>query len=611
LPDFHLASDSLHQLPLRIALSRKVKIAVMTGLPAERYVKVQSSHGLNAAKVSLCLLWLSFGVAAQPSFPVTITGKAEEVKRLSEWNAMPGSQVDSAEISVYAQRITDIFRDRGYWLCEVEAGIRNDTVRVSIASGPWFEMAALSAGNLPEWVRSELRFRESALTGKPVEVSAVTGLFNEVIGVSENNGYPFASVRLDSVSIAGTRISASLNYNPGPLIVFDTIDTGAERRVKALWLSVYADMKPGSPYSERRLRELPEVIRSTGFLEVTESPVVRFQDLRARAFVNLKVKKVSSFDGWLGLLPGQDKGNLLITGQIDMKLRNLFRSGKSLDMFWQRYQAESQTVRLRYEHPVLLQSPVGLEAGFLLLKEENQFLNRDLTGGINWRVARRTVLAATLKSFSSDRLSAEPPGEPARGEINTTYYGLRLRHDRMNDPVMPTAGYHWTLEGQAGPRTSADSSGAPEFRTTQASFRFQARAFVPVRGRWLFYGRLEGAALTGNGLYQNELFRLGGLQTIRGFNENYFYAGRYTFGTAEVRYIAEPGTWLAVFLDGGWIQEQRDSETKGVVPVGTGLSFQVQTKGGVLALALGVGRSDKDGFDFDQAKLHFGYQARF
>jgi outer membrane protein assembly factor BamA len=557
-------------------------------------------------------LWLLPSVlAAQTSLPVTIIGKSDEVRVLSEWEAMPALQTDSTRINVYAQRITDLFRDRGYWLCEVEADIRNDTVRVGITSGPRFEMAAFSAGNLPAWVRKELRFRESALTGKPVEVSAVTGLFDEVIAVSEDNGYPFASVRLDSVSVSGTRIRASLNYDPGPFIVFDTLGIGAERRVKAIWLSVYADMKPGSPYSERKLAALPGVIRSTGFLELAGPPAVRFQDLRARAFLQLKIRKAGSFDGWMGLLPGQNDGKLLVTGQLDMKLRNLFRSGKALDVYWQRYQVESQTVRLRYEHPVILHSPMGVEAGLVLLKEEEQFLNRDLAAGANWRVAPRTRLSATLKWFFSDRLAAQSPGESALGEINTTYYGMRLRHDGTDDPLGPTKGYQWAIEVQAGPRTSSDSAGAPEFRSTQTSVRLQSRGFVPIKGRWLFYGRVDAAALSGEKLYQNELFRLGGLQTIRGFNENFFYAGRYIFGNAELRYMAEPGTWLAVFLDGGWMQEQSGNDTWEQVPIGTGLSLQVKTGSGVLAMAVGLGRTRDAGFALDQAKLHFGYQARF
>jgi hemolysin activation/secretion protein len=101
------------------------------------------------------------------------------------------------------------------------------------------------------------------------------------------------------------------------------------------------------------------------------------------------------------------------------------------------------------------------------------------------------------------------------------------------------------------------------------------------------------------------------LQTIRGFNENFFYAGRYIFGNAELRYMAEPGTWLAVFLDGGWMQEQRGNDTREQVPIGTGLSLQVETGGGVLAMAVGLGRTRDAGFALDQAKLHFGYQARF
>jgi hypothetical protein len=82
-----------------------------------------------------------------------------------------------------------------------------------------------------------------------------------------------------------------------------------------------------------------------------------------------EAKKVSQVDGIIGVLPNQKGENeLLITGQIDAGLRNLFSSGKSLAFEWQSFNANSQLLNARYYHPNLLKTPVNIQAAFDLLK---------------------------------------------------------------------------------------------------------------------------------------------------------------------------------------------------------------------------------------------------
>ncbi len=537
-------------------------------------------------------------------------GSTDVYEALKEWKVKTPKTCDSLSAGREAEKIRSICVDKGYWLTVSNLRYQSDSVLIEVELGPRFELASLRAGNLPLWLRSELRYRESTFSGKPFEISKINGLFEQVVYFSENRGYPFASVQLDSVRISGNTIIASLKYWPGPLIVFDTLDVGRQDKVKALWLSAYADMKPGSPFSEKKLQKLPDVIRSTGFMVESGTPTLRFQDLRARPFIDLQMKKASSFDGWLGLFPRQDDGKMLVTGQVEMRLRNLLRSGKSLDLYWQRYQVESQTVRINYAHPAFLRSPVGLDLGFILLKQEEKFLNRELRGAITWRASANTLLWATTKTFVSDLLSNELPGEQL-GEVRNGYYGLRITHDKTNDPIYPSRGFQWTTEAQVGPKTYADSAGGEEFRTTQASLFALAKLFVPLKGRWTLYSRLEGAFLVSEQLYQNELFRLGGLQSIRGFNESFFYAERYVLGNFELRFAAEEGTWLGLLVDAGWLKEWSGTQPAWETPLGVGVNLSVQTRSGVLALAIALGKTQGTRFHFDQTKLHFGYQARF
>ena len=41
------------------------------------------------------------------------------------------------------------------------------------------------------------------------------------------------------------------------------------------------------------------------------------------------------------------------------------------------------------------------------------------------------------------------------------------------------------------------------------------------------------------GVFENELYRIGGLKTLRGFDEDSIFASFYTIGPLETRYLLE------------------------------------------------------------------------
>ena len=59
--------------------------------------------------------------------------------------------------------------------------------------------------------------------------------------------------------------------------------------------------------------------------------------------------------------------------------------------------------------------------------------------------------------------------------------------------------------------------------------------YFPVKKRSTIHTQFSGGHITNSNLLWNELYRLGGLQSIRGFNENFFYASSYAFVNIEYR----------------------------------------------------------------------------
>jgi translocation and assembly module TamA len=112
-------------------------------------------------------------------------------------------------------------------------------------------------------------------------------------------------------------------------------------------------------------------------------------------------------------------------------------------------------------------------------------------------------------------------------------------------------------------------------------------------------------------LFYNDLFRLGGLNSIRGFNERNFFASWYLTGTLEYRYLFDNDSQLFFFLDssglGYDIQDQKYRDH----PFGFGGGFTLSTRAGLLHIIYALGKSSGQPLGLNYSKIHIGYSNRF
>jgi outer membrane protein assembly factor BamA len=109
-------------------------------------------------------------------------------------------------------------------------------------------------------------------------------------------------------------------------------------------------------------------------------------------------------------------------------------------------------------------------------------------------------------------------------------------------------------------------------------------------------------------LFRSELYRLGGLNSIRGFNENEFFAVWYAIASIEQRLYFQESSFLFLFADYARINEGKDGDFS-VLGAGAGLSFLTQA--GVFSLVYALGESPTQRFNPTFSKIHFGISSRF
>lgn len=495
-------------------------------------------------------------------------------------------------------------------------------MRVDFYLGERYYLIRLGPGTLEPPMRNRVGYRDRFYRNRPFRHTEVLSLFDNILEYAENHGYPFATVGLDSLQIEDNGISAVLRYEPGPLIVFDSLRTGDFGDIRPAFLQAQLGLYRGRAFDQGMIDQIPRRLKQMEFVTLAGDPDLRFQEERVQVDLALSRRRVNQVDAVLGLLPNENEpGKMLITGMVMLNLHNLFASGKNLRLEWQRTDVNSQLLDIGYRHPKLLHSPVDFEGGFHLLKQDTTFINREAALRFSFMTGKAGELAVGSRFQSSGLLStsayAGADRLPDYADFNLGYHGLEYRYSTFDDPVFPTRGVQFRIEGLAGQKKirqnpALDPGLYEGIKLNSAQYRtaVQAEMFSRIYRNILLRSRLMGGYLGGSSLFQNDLFRLGGLNSLRGFNENFFFASSYLIANLELRFLLAQGTYFFGFLDQGLIAN-RPAGAEPDYPTGLGAGLSLATEAGNFNLAIALGRSNAQAMALNLSKIHFGYVSRF
>ena len=117
--------------------------------------------------------------------------------------------------------------------------------------------------------------------------------------------------------------------------------------------------------------------------------------------------------------------------------------------------------------------------------------------------------------------------------------------------------------------------------------------------------------MLGDELYKNEFYRLGGMNSLQGFDELSLYANNYGFGLIEIRYKLNKMSYINGFFNGGWYEQNLVSEYFSDTPYGFGIGFAFETKAGIFNMSYALGSQQGNPLSFKTGKVHFGITVQF
>lgn len=571
----------------------------------------------------LLLLVATVKLSEAQKYYIEYVGSEEDTKFLKKYN-LRYSYTDTLNLHLDMKELISGIWDAGYIAASIDSSFhKNDTIKLFFSVGKQFEWVELRRGNVPEDLIQQAGYRHKDFLSKPFRNEKITSLCEDIIGVCENNGYPFASVKLDSLAINDNHLSASLNLEKHNRIVIDSVVVRGKAKVSKQFLYRYVDIRPGDLYNESKVVLVPKKMKELLFFREVKPFNIVFSDTKAKIVIYADNKKNSYFDGVLGVLPNnQTTGKLLITGDANLGLVNAFFRGESIDLSWRKLQQNTQDLKINLVYPYLLNSPFAADIKFTLYKNDTLYINLLENLGVRYMFSGTDYLKAFYENQTSSLLSPSAYKNatvlPQYADVKINMYGLEYKMQLLDYLYSPRKGIDFKISGSAGnkkikkiPELNEELYENIEMNSAQYKVSGLLAAYVPLFSRSTFKIANDLAAIEGKSLFANELYRIGGLKSLRGFDEESITASFYDIVTAEYRFLFEQNSYLFAFWNGAYYESRTVGNFIHDTPYGFGAGISFETKAGIFSLSYALGRQFDNPVQFRSAKIHFGIVSYF
>lgn len=482
-----------------------------------------------------------------------------------------------------------------------------------------------------------IEYAQGKLRAKSYPYEKAIALKESLLEAADNNGFAFAEIQFQNIEIESDKVSAEMHLVLHRKVFINELKVIGDAKVHPSFLGAYLGLNPGKPLSKSQLQKAQKRLDNLPFVSSTKKPNVLYDEDGAEIFLFAKEKQASRFDALLGVLPANDpllEQSVILTATAMVDLINSLQRGERIMFEFRQLKPLTQDINTEVRLPYFAGLPFGLRASFDLAKQDTSFLDVDYTigaqylyGGDNFIEIFYAFDISRLLNVDEDVIISSR-SLPSRVDTRIQYYGLQWSFNNLDNLLNPRNGWRLKSKLMIGAKEIRPSSLILDIvdpmdedfdfntlyddleRQDQLVLTLDAEKYFPFGKQSALKVDLHAASLFSEGvIFDNERFRIGGNQLLRGFLEQNFFTDRYILNTFEYRFTLTGNSVLFAFSDIAALQPDK-SVRDFIYPWGIGAGINFETTGGVLSLSAAVGRdlgNTDDFFDLTAPRIHIGY----
>jgi len=432
-------------------------------------------------------------------------------------------------------------------------------------------------------------------------LSEAENFMNQTLYKLEKKGYALSKLQLKNIRKNREYLEAELFYT-----------AEKKRQLNDIVINGYAKFPEGHKanikriyrnqvFNQDNLKKLHDDIAKFRFVKQTKYPEILFSKDSTKIYVYVEKTKANTFDGFIGFSNSEEK-KITFNGYVDLLLNNILNTGETFTIYWKSDGNDQKTFNGGVELPYVFKSPFGLKGQLNIFKQDSTFQNTktaiDLGYFFNYNTRLYLGYQAT-ESSDIQNLNTSSISDYKNSFLTTNFEFFQFSPENQLFPEKTKM----IVKTGVGSRESKFNKNSQFFLNVD----FGHSIYLNEKNN--FYIRTQDYYLSSDTYIVNEMYRFGGINSVRGFNENSLQANAFASILTEYRYILAPAIYVHSIIDYGYYQD-KTSNTEGNL-LGLGFGFGLLTKNGFFNIVYANGSNGNDPIKLSNSIVHISFKTNF
>jgi hypothetical protein len=442
----------------------------------------------------------------------------------------------------------------------------------------------------------------SITTSEIMLLSNTENYINEKLNVLEKKGFAQSKIQLKNFTKTNNLLQADLVIKLNKIrkinqLVFQGYSQFPEG-IKKVFLRKYN----AKPFNKDVIKKIHSDFNALPFVSQIKYPEVLLTTDSTKVYLYLEKRKNNTFDGFLGFGNKETTQKLQFNGYLDLNLYNNLNSGERFNLYWKNDGNKQSTFNVNLDLAYIFKSPMALKSNLRIFKQDTIFQNSSFDFDLGYMIHYNTKVFIGYKDNVSEAI--QKISSSTIKDLKSTFITSVFEHKKvsLDDSLFPDKFTFFTKFGMGNRTTSA-------VKTNQFFAQIQLQKLLELNRKNVIHIKTDTYFLQSNDYFTNELYRFGGIQSIRGFNENSLQGNVFTGLFAEYRYIASPNLYFYSITDFGYYQDKANN-TKDQL-YGLGFGFGLLSNGGLFNLVYANGNTGNQTIKLSNSIVQISFKTYF
>ena len=399
---------------------------------------------------------------------------------------------------------------------------------------------------------------------KTIEFSDFT---NQLLEQIDRKGNSFSEITYVNPLLKNDTLFLEMKISNSSSRKIDKVITRGYEDFPKKFITKYFLIDKNTVFSKQKLNQVSALSNKLDFIKEKKAPEVLFKKDSTHLYLFLDKIGTSSFDGLVNFSSKENGKGLLLNGNLDLKLNNTFNTGEKFEIIWNKVSDEKTDFKINSYVPYILNSKFSTTLEFYLYRQDSTFINTNFELKTDYSINQKSHASILYSSENSNYLLNISNNDLASYSNYFIGLGYELKKSSTSNLYKYKNGLNLNLT--IGKRKTDTES------INQLKFHFSAFANVQINNRGYLNIKNESGLLTSKNYLLNELFRIGGANSIRGYNEQSIFTNGYSYSNIEFRYSLDTSSYLYSITDLGGYKENTTNKIKKLLGIGAGYQFRI------------------------------------